>query len=151
MRSIDIIIRTHFGSGSCACLVFVEPIIPAMHATTATEGFVAEWKPAMQATKAMKAAMKATKTKAMMAIAEQTELKPKSVKAVFGALVEIANAEVKKTEKFAIPHLVTLKLKHKPATKAGKRMMFGKEVKVAAKPARKIVKAFPAKALKDSI
>merc|ERR1712100_325889 len=37
-------------------------------------------------------------------IVEQTELKPKSVKAVFGALVEIANAEVKKTEKFAIPH-----------------------------------------------
>merc|ERR1711869_27967 len=30
--------------------------------------------------------------------------------------------------------------------KAGKKMMFGKEVKVAAKPASKVVKAFPAKA-----
>merc|ERR550514_1704283 len=85
----------------------------------------------------MKAAKKAMNmTDISKTIAEQTELKPKSVKAVFGALVEIANAEVKKTEKFAIPHLVTLKLKHKPATKAGKRMMFGKEVKVAAKPSR---------------
>merc|ERR1712093_871423 len=121
-----------------ACLVFVAPSIPAMVA--------------MKAMKAMKAAKKAMNlTDISKAIAEQTELKPKNVKAVFGALVSIANVEVKKTEKFAIPHLVTLKLKHKPATKAGKRMMFGKEVKVAAKPARKIVKAFPAKALKDSI
>ena len=29
----------------------------------------------------------------------------------------------------------------KPATKAGMRMMFGKEVKVAAKPAKTVVKA----------
>merc|ERR1719231_489268 len=59
--------------------------------------------------------------------------------------------EVKKTEKFVIPQLTTLKLKHKPARKAGTKVMFGKEVKVAAKPASKVVKAFPAKALKDSI
>merc|ERR1711943_77399 len=105
-----------------------------------------------KAMKAMKAAKKAMNmTDISKTIAEQTELKPKSVKAVFGALVEIANAEVKKTEKFAIPHLATLKLKHKPARKAGKKMMFGKEVKVAAKPASKVVKAFPAKALKDSV
>merc|ERR1719198_2614953 len=63
----------------------------------------------------------------------------------------IAYAEVKKTEKFVIPQLTTLKLKHKPARKAGTKVMFGKEVKVAAKPASKVVKAFPAKALKDSI
>merc|ERR1712100_88501 len=50
---------------------------------------------------------------------------------------------VKKTEKFVIPQLTTLKLKHKPARKAGKKLMFGKEVKVAAKPASKVVKAFP--------
>ena len=34
---------------------------------------------------------------------------------------------------------------------AGKRMMFGKEVKVAAKKASKVVKAFPASAIKKSI
>merc|ERR1739847_242515 len=84
-------------------------------------------------------------------IAESTELKTKDVKGVFAALRTIAYAEVAKTEKFAIPQLTTLKLKHKPARKAGMKMMFGKEVKVAAKPASKVVKAFPAKALKDSI
>merc|ERR1712178_72867 len=84
-------------------------------------------------------------------IAESTQLKTKDVKGVLAALQTIAWAEVKKTEKFVIPQLTTLKLKHKPARKAGKKMMFGKEVKVAAKPASKVVKAFPAKALKDSI
>ena len=73
------------------------------------------------------------------------------MKGVFAALRTIAYAEVKKTEKFVIPQLTTLKLKHKPARKAGTKVMFGKEVKVAAKPASKVVKAFPAKALKDSI
>ena len=106
---------------------------------------------------AMAPAMKATAKKAMASsaivktIAEKTGLKAKVVKGVFGELQTIAFAEVKKTEKFVIPQLVMLKLKHKPATKAGVRTMFGKEMKVAAKPAKKIVKAFPAKALKDSI
>merc|ERR1719453_1822024 len=84
-------------------------------------------------------------------IAEKTELKPKEVKSVLSALNDVAYKEVAKTEKFTIPQLVMLKLKHKPARKAGKRMMFGKEVRVAAKPASKVVKAFPAKSLKDSI
>merc|ERR1719379_2715622 len=84
-------------------------------------------------------------------VAEKTELKAKQVRAVFAELREVAYAEVAKTEKFAIPQLVTLKLKHKAARKAGKKMMFGKEVRVAAKPASKVVKAFPAKALKDSV
>merc|ERR1712054_729202 len=103
----------------------------------------------------MGAPMKAMKamsgTDIYKAIAEQTELKPKVVKAVFGELQTIAYAQVAKTEKFVIPQLVMLKLKHKPATKAGVKTMFGKEVKVAAKPAKKVVQAFPAKALKDSI
>merc|ERR1719421_358514 len=84
-------------------------------------------------------------------IAEKTGLKAKDVKGVFGELQTIAYAEVVKTEKFVIPQHVMLKLKHKKATKAGTREMFGKMVKVAAKPAKKIVKAFPAKPLKDSI
>merc|ERR1712048_681262 len=39
----------------------------------------------------------------------------------------------------------------KPATKAGKREVFGKVVMVKAKPARKVVKAFPVSALKQSV
>merc|ERR1739848_597347 len=84
-------------------------------------------------------------------VAEKTELKAKQVRAVFAELREVAYAEVAKTEKFTIPQLVMLKLKHKPARKAGTKMMFGKEVRVAAKPASKVVKAFAAKSLKDSI
>ena len=36
-----------------------------------------------------------------------------------------------------------IKTRKKAATKAGKRMMFGKEVIVKAKPAKTVVKAFP--------
>merc|ERR1712093_135768 len=77
------------------------------------------------------------------AISSKTGQKPKEVKAVFTALQGIATAEVAKNEKFSIPQLVMIKLKHKAARPAGKRMMFGKEVKVAAKKASKVVKAFP--------
>ena len=60
-----------------------------------------------------------------------------------GALAELCATEVKSVGKFAIPGLVMIKTKEKkPATKAGMRMMFGKEVKVAAKPAKTVVKAF---------
>merc|ERR1711904_433393 len=106
----------------------------------------------MKAMKAMKAGARAmTGGVLTKKIAESTQLKTKDVKGVLAALQTIACAEVKKTEKFVIPQLTTLKLEHNPARKAGKKMMFGKEVKVAAKPASKVVKAFPAKALKDSI
>merc|ERR1711908_237879 len=89
----------------------------------------------MVAMKAMKAGARAmTGGVLTKKIAESTQLKTKDVKGVFAALQTIACAEVKKTEKFVIPHLTTLKLKHKPARKAGKKMMFGKEVTVAARP-----------------
>ena len=84
-------------------------------------------------------------------IAVATQIKVNDVKAVFAALRTIAYAEVKKTKKFVIPKLLTLELKHKPARKAGTKVMFGRELKVAAKPASKVVRVFPAKALKDSI
>ena len=42
-----------------------------------------------------------------------------------------------------------IKTRKKPATKAAKREMFGKVVLVKAKPAKTVVKAFAAKALKD--
>merc|ERR1712078_661423 len=106
----------------------------------------------MVAMKAMKAGAKAmSQGDLTKKIAESAGLKPKDVKGVLVALAAIATAEVKKTEKFVIPQVAMLKLKHKPARKAGKKIMFGKEVKVAAKPATKVVKAFAAKAIKDSV
>merc|ERR1712224_754292 len=98
----------------------------------------------MVAMKAMKAGARAmTGGELTKKIAETTQLKTKDVKGVFAALQTIACAEVKKSEKFVIPQLTTLKLKHKPARKAGKKMMFGKEVKVAAKPASKVGRPSP--------
>ena len=118
----------------------------------ARRSFISESRAIREAMKAMKAGARAATFRDLTKkIAESTQLKNKDVKGVFAALRTIAYAEVKKTEKFVIPQLTTLKLKHKSARKAGTKVMFGKEVKVAAKPASKVVKAFPAKALKDSI
>merc|ERR1712187_623722 len=105
--------------------------------------------------KAMKAAPKAaksmTKSGIAKALATSCELKQKVCTKVINALAAIATKEVSKTGVFSLPGLARLKTRTKPATKAGKREVFGKIVMVKAKPARKIVKAYPAKALKDSI
>merc|ERR1712048_341712 len=102
--------------------------------------------------KSMKAAAKAmTKGAFLKAIAEEHGLKTKECAQVFNSLVDIATKEVKKTGVFTIPGLCRIKTRVKPATKAGVRNIFGKEVKVAAKPAKKIVKAYCAAPLKKSI
>merc|ERR1712137_106269 len=100
----------------------------------------------MKAMKAMKAGARAmSQSDLTKKIAEAAGLKPKEVKGVLAALTAIATAEVKKTEKFVIPQVCMLKLRHKPAVKAHKKVMFGKEQMVNAKPAKKVVKAFAAK------
>merc|ERR1712196_286917 len=130
--------------GRCLCLSDLTPA--CWRSSPSLPQQLPAMAPAMKAAKKTMAGGVIVKT-----IAEKTGLKAKDVKGIFSELQTIAYAEVKKTEKFVIPQLVMLKLKHKPATKAGVRMMFGEEKKVAAKPAKKVVKAFPAKALKDSI
>merc|ERR1711972_538169 len=98
----------------------------------------------------MKAAQKAmTKGAIAEALATECELKKSVCAKMIGSLADIATNEVKKTGVFLLPGLLKMKTRTKPATKAGKREVFGKVVMVKAKPARKIVKAFPVKALKD--
>jgi len=58
---------------------------------------------------------------------------------------------VKSAGRFVIPGICQSNTRQKPATKAGKKMIFGKEVVVKAKPAKTVVKAFPVAALKRSI
>merc|ERR1712182_53439 len=72
----------------------------------------------------------------------------KSVVKVMEALEGIIPGALKASGKFTIPGVTMIKLRKKPATPAGKRMAFGKEIKVKAKPARTIVKCFTAKSLK---
>merc|ERR1719281_276232 len=103
----------------------------------------------------MKGAKKGAKAMAKSAIADALgaacEKKRSEMAKALDALAELAAKEVKGTGKFTIPGICMIKKKHKPATKAGKRMAFGKEVRVKAKPARTVVKAFAVAALKKSV
>merc|ERR1711987_8118 len=91
------------------------------------------------------------KGKIAAAIAEEHELKSAACSKVLNSLATLAATEVKKTGKFIIPGVAILKTRVKPATEAGKREIFGKEVMVKAKPAKTIVKAYPVAAIKKSI
>merc|ERR1712217_267711 len=103
--------------------------------------------------KAMKGmgAMAMSKGALLGAIAEEHGLKKGDCSKVMSSLVDIATKEVKKTGVFTIPGLCRIKTRTKPATKAGTKTMFGKEVKVKAKPAKTVAKAFPVAALKAQI
>merc|ERR1712216_336353 len=92
-----------------------------------------------------------TKGQITKKLAEEHGLKQTASSRLLNSFVEIAAKEVKKTGVFSIPGLCRLKTRVKPATKAGVRNIFGKEVKCAAKPAKTIVKAFPVAALKQQI
>merc|ERR1711979_13712 len=106
----------------------------------------------MKSMKAMKAAGKAmTKGAMAKALAEEHSLKQSQASAIINSLAAVGTKEVKSTGKFTIPGLCTIKTRVKPATKAGVRNIFGKEVTVKAKPAKTVVKAFAAAALKKSI
>merc|ERR1712151_612760 len=101
---------------------------------------------------AMKAGSKAmTKGAIADSLAAKCEVKKAVAAKLINTLAEIGTAEVKKAGVFTLPGLCRIKTRMKPATKAGKREMFGKMTIVKAKPAKKIVKAFPVAALKASI
>merc|ERR1712113_1382953 len=85
------------------------------------------------------------------ALATQCELKKSICAKLLGSLAEVATGEVQKTGVFTLPGLCKIKTRVKPATKAGNREVFGKVVMVKAKPARKVIKAFPVSALKKSV
>merc|ERR1712066_582340 len=108
--------------------------------------------PMKGSTKGMKASGKAmTKGAIADALAAQCEMKKSVAAKVMNSLAEIATKEVASTGLFTIPNLCRIKTRTKPATKAGKREVFGKTVMVKARPARTIVKAYPVKALKNSV
>merc|ERR1712014_128799 len=105
----------------------------------------------------MKSMKQGAKAKAMSkgallkTIATEHGFKSKTCSQMFNSFVNIAAKEVKKTGVFAIPGLCRIKTRTKPATKAGVKIIFGKEMKVKAKPAKTVVKVFPAAALKKQI
>merc|ERR1712203_616754 len=89
-----------------------------------------------------------SKSGIVAALIAGTEVKASVGKQFLENLATVATKEVKGTGKFTIPGLCMLKIKNKPATKAGKREVFGKVVMVKAKPASKVVKAYCVAALR---
>merc|ERR1711982_275738 len=105
-----------------------------------------------KAMKSMKAGAKAMGKGAFTAaLAAEHEMKTKQVSGIINSLVSVATTEVKKNGIFTIPGVCRIKTRVKPASKAGKKVIFGKEVVVKAKPAKTIVKAYPVAALKSQI
>merc|ERR1719198_1860519 len=101
--------------------------------------------------KAVKGAKAMSKGALSEAVATAMEMKKSVVSKLLDCLAEIGTKETVNTGKFTLPGLVMIKTKVKPARKAGKKVMFGKEVVVKAAPAKTVVKAFPVAALKKSI
>merc|ERR1712100_971697 len=106
---------------------------------------------AMKAMRAMKGAKSISKGAIADALASACEKKRSEMTKALDALAELAGKEIKITGKFTIPGVCMVKTRYKPATKAGKRMAFGQEIKVKAKPARTVVKAFAVAALKQAV
>merc|ERR1712138_130237 len=106
---------------------------------------------AMKGMKAMKGVKAMPKSGIADALAEACDSKRSEMAKVLEALAEVATKEVKGTGKFTIPGVCMIKTRHKKATKAGKRMAFGQLIKVKAKKARTIVKAFAVSAIKKCV
>merc|ERR1712066_758182 len=105
----------------------------------------------MKKTMKSAAAKSMTKSGLVNELSEKTELNRKACDSILQCLAAVTEREVKKTGKITIPGIAMLKTRRKPATKAGKREVFGKVLMVKAKPAKTIVKAYCVAALKKSI
>ena len=96
-----------------------------------------------------------TKTQLFARISEDTGLARKDIAKVFDSLNDVIEGHVKSrgAGEFKVPGLMKIKVNKKPATKARKNVPNpfrpGEFMDVAAKPARKVVKVLPLKALKD--
>jgi len=107
-------------------------------------------------TKAVKAISAGfTKSQLFAHISEDTGLARRDVAKVFDSLSDVIEGHIKSrgAGEFKLPGLLKVKVNKKPATKARKNVPNpfrpGEFMDVAAKPARKVVKVLPLKALKD--
>lgn len=96
-----------------------------------------------------------TKSALYAHISEDTGLSRIDVAKVFNSLYDVIEGHIKSrgAGEFKVPGLLKIKVTKKPATKARKNVPNpfrpGEFMDVAAKPARKVVKVLPLKALKD--
>merc|ERR1711988_291196 len=92
-----------------------------------------------------------TKTGIADTLAAKSGLKKVECSKMLDHFATLATAEVKKTGKFTIPGVCMLKTRVRPARKAGTTQAFGKTIKVKARAAKTIVKAYCVASLKNSI
>ena len=96
-----------------------------------------------------------TKSEILTSIAESTELSRKQVASVFDAMAGLIDKSVGKKGPgmFVVPGLMKITVIQKPATKArqGINPFTKQEQMFKAKPARKVIKVRPLKALKDMV
>ena len=96
-----------------------------------------------------------SKSELIQRIADQhpNGLSRKEIKAVIESLASVGYKELKKTGAFFVPGIAKFVDIKKPATKARKGINpFTKEPTIfKAKPARKIIRARPVKAVKDAV
>jgi nucleoid DNA-binding protein len=106
----------------------------------------------MKASKAMKGGSTVmTKGGLAKALADEFQLKTSVTGKVLATLADLVAKEVKTIGKFNFPALCRIKTRKKPATKACKKEIFGVMRVCKAKPAKTVVKAFPAAVLKASV
>jgi DNA-binding protein HU-beta len=82
-----------------------------------------------------------------------SELSKRDIKGVIESLATVGHKELKKAGVFVVPGFAKFVVIKKPATKAreGTNPFTGEKMMFKAKPARKIVRARPVKAIKDAV
>nr|AGC72071.1 putative DNA-binding protein HU [uncultured bacterium A1Q1_fos_291] len=103
---------------------------------------------------AKKAEKPLSKTDILNALAESTEMSRKEVGSVIDALEALIAANISKGPGvFNLPGLLKIYVHERPATKErmGRNPATGEEIKIAARPAKKVVKVRALKKLKDLI
>jgi nucleoid DNA-binding protein len=97
---------------------------------------------------------KMTKSAFLAHLVDGTSLKKSEVSALYEKIVTTVAEQLKRHDEFILPGIAKLKVKKVPAVKGGEKKIMpatGQEYVTKPKPASKKVKAFPVKALKDSV
>jgi nucleoid DNA-binding protein len=80
----------------------------------------------------------------LTAVSNDSNVNRKDVENVLSTVAKVTKNALKQGKKLDIPGVCSLHVIKKPATKAGKRMAFGKMVSVKARKASNVTKARPA-------
>ena len=101
----------------------------------------------------MAAKTQMTKSQLIETLATQNELAKSDVKRVIETLAEVGYKELKKNGMFVVPGFAKFVVAKKLATKARKGInpFNGELMTFKAKPARKVIRARPVKAIKEAV